>query len=175
MEEERIFSELDIKISLKEIAKEIKNLKNNKACGFDLILNEMIKTNQLYLLESLQKIFNTVLSTGVYPKIWAKGYIVPIFKNGSKDDPSNYRGITVGSCLGELFGKIMNTRLEKFLSSRNIISLEQIGFCKKKRTSDHHFVLKTLIHNKTQKNYTCFIDLKKAFDTVNHIMVYFIN
>jgi hypothetical protein len=37
MEEERIFSELDIKISLKEIAKEIKNLKNNKACGFDLI------------------------------------------------------------------------------------------------------------------------------------------
>ena len=56
MEEERIFSELDIKISLKEIAKEIKNLKNNKACGFDLILNEMIKTNQLYLLESLQKI-----------------------------------------------------------------------------------------------------------------------
>jgi hypothetical protein len=77
--------------------------------------------------------------------------------------------------LGELFGKIMNTRLEKFLSSRNIISLEQIGFCKKKRTSDHHFVLKTLIHNKTQKKYTCFIDLKKAFDTVNHIMVYFIN
>jgi hypothetical protein len=62
----------------------------------------------------------------------------------------------------------MNTRLEKFLSSRNIISLEQIGFCKEKRTSDHHFVLKTLIHNKTQKNYTCFIDLKKAFDTVKH-------
>jgi hypothetical protein len=61
----------------------------------------------------------------------------------------------------------MNTRLEKFLSSRNIISLEQIGFCKEKRTSDHHFVLKTLIHNKTQKNYTCFIDLKKGFDTVN--------
>ena len=167
MEEERIFSELDIKISLKEIAKEIKNLKNNKACGFDLILNEMIKTSQLYLLESLQKIFNAVLSTGVYPKIWAKGYIVPIFKNGSKDDPSNYRGITVGSYLGKLFGKIMNTRLEKFLSSRNIISLEQIGFCKEKRTSDHHFVLKTLIHNKTQKNYTCFIDLKKGFDTVN--------
>lgn len=133
MEEERIFSELDIKISLKVIQKEIKNLKNNKACGFYLILNEIIKASQLYLLESLQKIFNTVLSTGVYPKIWAKGYIVPIFKNGSKDDPSNYRGIIIGSCLWKLFGKIMNTRLEKFLSSRNIISLEQIGFCKEKK------------------------------------------
>jgi len=108
----------------------------------------MIKTSQLYLLESLQKIFNT----GVYPKIWAKGYIVPIFKNESKEDPRNYRGITIGSCLGKLFGKIMNTRLEKFLSSINIISLEQIGFCKEKRTSDHHFVLKTLIDKYTQQN-----------------------
>ena len=66
----------------------------------------------------------------------------------------------------------MNTRLEKFLSSRNIISLEQKGFCKGKRTSDHHFVLETLVVKYTQQNsknlYTCSIDLKKAFDTVNH-------
>jgi hypothetical protein len=82
------------------------------------ILNEMIKTSQLYLLESLQKIFNAVLSTGVYPKIWAKGYIVPIFKNGSKDDPSNYRGITVEGnntkCVGKKrFNGSVTHRLRK--------------------------------------------------------------
>jgi hypothetical protein len=68
-------------------------------------------------------------TTGHFPKIWAKGYIVPIFKSGSRDDPSNYRGITIGS--------------------RNIIKPEQFGFCKGKRTSDHHFVLKTLIEKYT--------------------------
>ena len=150
----------------------LKSLKNNKSCGFDTISNEMLKASQSYLLDSLHKVFNKVLITGVYPKLWAKGYIVPIFKCGSKDDPSNYRGITIGSCLGKLFGKILNTRLENFLNSRNIISAEQIGFCKGKRTSDHHFVLKTLIDKYTQQNskklYTCFIDLKKAFDTVDH-------
>ena len=112
------------------------------------------------------------LTTGHFPKIWAKGYIVPIFKSGSRDDPSNYRGITIGSCLCKLFVKILNNRLEKFLLSRNIIKPEQIGFCKGKRTSDHHFVLKTLIEKYTQeggkKFFICFVDLQKAFDTVNH-------
>lgn len=112
------------------------------------------------------------MTTGHFPKIWAKGYIVPIFKSGSKDDPSNYREITIGSCLCKLFVKILNNRLEKFLLSRNIIKPEQIGFCKGKPTSNHQFVLKTLIEKYTQEGgkqfFTCFVDLQKAFDTVNH-------
>jgi hypothetical protein len=47
--------------------------------------------------------------------------IVPIYKSGLKDDPTNYRGITIGSALGKLFAKILNTRLENFLFKRNII------------------------------------------------------
>jgi hypothetical protein len=114
------------------------------------------------------------LTTGHLPKIWDKGYIVPIFKSGSRDDPSNYRGITIGSCLCKLLVKILNNRLEKNLLSRNIIKPEQIGFCKGKRTSDHHFVLKTLIEKYNvysrggKQFFTCFVDLQKAFDTVNH-------
>ena len=54
--------------------------------------------------------------------------------------------------------------------SRNIIKPEQFGFCKGKRTSDHHFVLKTLIEKYTQEGgktfFTCFVNLRKAFDTV---------
>ena len=61
----------------------------------------------------------------------------------------------------------LGTRLENFLFKRNIIRPEQIGFCKNKRTSDHMFVLKTLIEKYTQNNpkvlFSCFIDLRKAF------------
>ena len=97
--------------------------------------------------------------------------------HGSTDDPSNYRSITIGSALGKLFAKILNIRLENFLSKRNIICKEQIGFCKKKRTSDHMFVLKTLIEKYTQMGpkllFSCFVDFKKAFDTVWHMGLFY--
>lgn len=117
------------------------------------------------------------MSTGNFPKLWASGYIVPIYKSGSKDDPLNYRGITIGCSVGKLFTKILNSRLEKFFFNRKIIKWEQIGFCKTKRTSDHLFVLKTLIDKYTQQGnkqlYTCIVDFKKAFDMVGHNELFF--
>ena len=127
--QEHIFNELDNKITIKEISKAISSLKNNKAGGFDSVLNEMLKYGQCYLLNSFSKLFNAVLTTGNFPKSWAKGFIVPLFKNGHKGDPSNYRGITIGSNVAKLFTKILNTRLEIFFINRNLIYKEQIDFC----------------------------------------------
>ena len=172
MEKEKVFTELDFAITEKEIVDAIHSLKNKKACGPDSIINEMIKASQSFLIKSLKKAFNLILSLGNYPKLWAEGYIIPIFKNGSKDDPNNYRGLTVNSCLSKVFTKILNKRLENFCVKRNFICPEQIGFCKGKRTSDHMFVLKCLIEKYTQSGskrlYSCFIDFKKAFDKVWH-------
>ena len=65
----------------------------------------------------------------------------------------------------------MNKRLTRFLAEKSIICNEQIGFRHGSRTSDHIFKLKTLIskylHN-SKMLYVCFIDLKKAFDSVLH-------
>ena len=144
LEEEQIFSELDFKITDKEIIEGIFSLKNKKSSGMDMILNEILKSSQSFLLNSFNKTFNFVLSTSSFPSSWANGFIVPIYKSGPKDDPTNYRGITIGSALGKLFAKILNTRLENFLFKRNIIRPEQVGFCKNKRTSHHMFALKTL-------------------------------
>ena len=63
----------------------------------------------------------------------------------------NYRGITIGSCIGKLFLKNLNNRLDNFLTMHTIICPEQIGFSKDSRTSDHMFVLKTLIDKYTQQ------------------------
>jgi hypothetical protein len=49
------------------------------------------------------------------------------------DNPSNYRGIVFNSCIGKLFTKILNSRLNEFLAKRNVTPIEQIGFAKKKR------------------------------------------
>jgi hypothetical protein len=55
----------------------------------------MIKYGQHALLPCLEKLFNIILSSGTYPKIWGEGYLITIFKSGSPSDPKNYRGITI--------------------------------------------------------------------------------
>jgi hypothetical protein len=54
------------------------------------------------------------------------GFIVPIYKSGPKDDPTNYRGITIGSALGKLFAKILNTRFYRIshLSRSSLIYIK---------------------------------------------------
>ena len=72
--------------------------------------------------------------------------------------------------LGFFLSKILSNRLYKFLEENNIICSEQIGFKKHCRTSDYILTLKCLIDKafKLSKSlYVCFIDLRKAFDTLN--------
>ena len=165
------FNETDYPITEKEIKDAIKKLKNNKSTGLDKINNEMLKYSQHVLLPNIKKIFNSILCSGIYPTSWKEGYIVPIYKSGNPLDPINYRGITILNCLGKLLNSVLNNRLTSFLIKNNIISKTQIGFEKDSRTSDHIFTLKALIDKYTKnkkKVYACFIDFKKAFDTVDH-------
>ncbi|CAG2214636.1 unnamed protein product [Mytilus edulis] len=112
-EKNLVFNDLDNDISKKEISDAIASLKSGKACGPDLISNEMLKYSQSYLIGCLYKLFNLCLKNSVYPKIWADGFISPIFKSDDPCDPSNYRGITITSTIGKLFNNILNTRLDK--------------------------------------------------------------
>ena len=93
------------------------------------------------------------------------------------DNPNNYRGISILSCVAKLFNAILTKRLDDFLKDNALINPVQIGFTKKARTADHMFVLRTLIEKYTKdtcgKLFACFIDFRKAFDTVIHdIMLY---
>ncbi len=74
------------------------------------------------------------------------------------------------SCVGKLFCSILNKRLVMFFENKGNGTKSQIGFTKNCRTSDHILTLKTLIDKYTQgstkKLYACFIDFRKAFDSV---------
>lgn len=111
-----VFNELDFQISNKEIVDAIASTKTGKACGLDSISNEMLKHSQTSLLPCLCKLFNVCFGNGVYPKIWAEGYISPIFKNVDPSSPSNYRGITIA--IGKLLNNILNIRLDSLKKKR---------------------------------------------------------
>ena len=166
-------SELDNPKSIEEIHKAIKNLKNKKAVGLDGIRNEMIKTSSRSIKYSLEKLFDLILQAGIFPTSWSNGIITALHKSGNKDDPSNYRGICINSCLGKVFCSILNTRLLNFSNNHKIFHRSQIGFLPGHRASEHIFSLRTLIdqhvtHSARGKLYTCFADFKKAFDSIWH-------
>jgi hypothetical protein len=81
-------------------------LKNNKSSSaFDNILNEYFKyADNDEFLSLISQFVNIVLDSGIFPEIWSRGIILPLYKNkGDNEDPNNYRGITILSCFGKSF------------------------------------------------------------------------
>ena len=156
-----------------EIDKLINKLKNNKSCGIDNIVNEFIKYSPSEYKQLMVKLFNLILKSGIMPSSWGMSFISPIYKNkGPKNDPNNYRGISIISCLGKLFSSTINERLSEFVETNKIIGEEQAGFRAGYSTQDHIFTLQSIIDiylNKySRKNLYCaFIDYQKAFDLVD--------
>ena len=96
---------------------------------------------------------------------------MPIFKAGSTQDVNNYRPISLLSIFSRIIEKLMHTRLYLFLEQHKAIFISQFGFQKNKSTM--HSLIEIVEKIKfciEEKKYGCgiFIDLKKAFDTVNH-------
>ena len=110
------------------------------------------------------------------PKMLYINYLITIHKKGDLDDPDNYRGIAIGSVLGKVFSLILLDRLESVVQISNPISPNQIGFKKGHRTSDHIFVLKTIVDKivKTEKRklFVAFIDFRKAYDRINKTLLF---
>ena len=166
---------LDDPFSIAEIRDGSKGLKNNKASAFDSVTNEMIKYGIPVIGPCVKLIFNKILDSQEYPKVWTGDILSPLHKSGPLDDPNNFRGISVASCLGKLFNSLLNKRLEKF--TLPLISRSQLSSCAGARTADHTLVLKFLIDKyvkqKKQKLYACFVDLKKAFDTISRVRLFY--
>ena len=162
---------LNTPITHAEIAKAISKSKNNKSPSqHDYILNEYMKCTQTEMSQIYYKLFNMVLDTGVLPETWLIGTIKPIYKNkGSVEDASNYRPITILSCLGKIFTAILNERVYRFLNDNNMLSENQAGFRSGYSTCEHIFALNFLIQKlKSQKKklFCSFIDFSAAFDSI---------
>ena len=107
---------------------------------------------------------------------WATGVIKPIYKNkGGINDPDNYRGITLLSCLGKLFTSVINERLTVFIDSNQIMSEAQAGFRKGYSTTDQIFTLKCIVELflcQGRRLFCTFVDYSKAFDSINRAILW---
>ena len=116
-------------------------------------------------------LINESFLTGIFPDKLKIAKVIAIHKKGATDDPSNYRPISLLSVFSKIFDKIMHKRLYNSLEVNDILQPLQFGF-RKKHSTQHTLISMTETIRKTIDigNFRCgiFIDLKKAFDTVNH-------
>ena len=170
--EERVeVEELDEEITQEEIEGGINRLKHGKAGGIDEASAELLQLSKNKIVGFLHKLFNQMFSTGMFPLKWAKAIVVPLYKKGEVTEADNYRGVSLLSITSKIFTGILNRRLYNWAEDNDKISKEQAGFRKSYSTIDHIFTIYSMASNclfgrRRSKFYVCFVDFKKAFDTV---------
>ena len=161
--------------SPEEIFKEISSLKGNKAPGDDNISVKILKICKNVLSSPLSYLINTIISTGKYPDKLKLGRVIPIYKKGNPSEPSNYRPITLLSIINKLIEKVLYSRYYQFFEKHRIIFNYQFGFRQDYSTTLALIEITDHLRAQTEnKNITLgiYIDLTKAFDMVNHEILF---
>jgi hypothetical protein len=118
--------------------------------------------------------FNCFLAEG-FLKGLSIGVVHALFKGGDASKFDNYKGITIGPIIAKLFIMILDKKLNEWAEQHGLRAKGQARFRKNYRTTDQLFILQTLIEQSKAKKkplYSCFVDLKKMFDTVSLEMLW---
>ena len=154
-----------------ELKSAFDQLKPNKSSGYDEIHPTVVKQAYNLIKTPLKYIFKLSINTGDFPDKLKIARVTPIFKSGEETFLNNYRPISVLPCLSKILERIMYNRLYTFLNENNLLYEKQFGF-QAAHSTDHAIVeLANQIYSKFNENkFTLgvFIDLSKAFDTVDH-------
>lgn len=112
------------------------------APGPDTISNDMLKNLTPEMKEILLKLYNKLWNRNTYPESWKEAMIVPIPKpNKNRLLPSSSRPISLTCCMGKLFERMINNRLQEYLENNGLLVPYQAGYRKKRSTIDHLVLL----------------------------------
>ena len=123
------------------------------------------------IYKSLTDLFNFSIASGEFPSDWKVAKVCPLFKSGEKCDANNYRPISVLPSIARVFERILFEQIYRHLSNNKLLYSRQSGF------RSLHSTVSALLDmtndwcfniDRGMVNGVLFLDLKKAFDTVDH-------
>ena len=154
-----------------DIAKVISSLNPKKSLGPNSIPSHILKTNSKIFSPLIAVLVNQSFDEGIFPESLKIAKVIPVYKEEDPTNCSNYRPISLLSVFSKIFERIMYSKLYSFLEKYNIIYKRQFGF-REKHSTNHALanLIETIKSFLDNNFFVCgiFIDLKKAFDTVDH-------
>ena len=158
-----------------KIKKLISELPNKYSSGYDNINNVLLKSIKDLIAHPLSIIFNMSLHEGFFPEAMKLAEVVPLFQNGSRLLLNNYRPISLLPTICKILEKAVYSRTYSFLIKHNILFRSQYGF-HKKHSCEHAVteLIGEICKGLDQGKHTIalFIDLSKAFDTIDHHILF---
>jgi len=122
-----------------DIKQGIKKLASGKVEDIDGLQAEFLKWGVELLAPHIKEIFNGVIQDG-FPEEWTTGVVIPLFKSGDTNNPSNYRTIMVNPLMGKLFGSMIEKRISRWAEDEGKGAKGQAGFRPKHSTILSHLV-----------------------------------
>ena len=154
--------------SSEEILEIITEFEGDKASDISV---RVLKKVAIHISRHLSGFINEFMELGIFPKILNIGKISPIHKKGDIQLFDNYRPISVLPIFGKIFEKVMYSRLYNFFTSTSIFYSKQFGF-RKNHSTGHaiNYSVDKILTQLQKRNHVIgiFIDLSKAFDTIDH-------
>ena len=157
-------------ISESEVVAAIKSLKNSSA-GYDELPARILKQNINIFIKPLTHLINSSIKEVIFPDELKIAKVVPIFKAADKHCIENYRPISVLSVFSKILEKVVYNHLIEFITKSKVLNKHQFGFRKQHSTNHAVISLVEKLYSALDEGniaVTCFLDLKKAFDTVDH-------
>ena len=144
---------------------------SSKSCGPNSISSNLLKNHAKAFFSPVKDMINSSFLEGAFPDTLKIAQVCTVFKKGERDLRENYRPISLLSNLSKLFERAMHSRVYAFFDNFGLFFDLQFGFRKQHSTSHALLsIIDEIRHNLDNNTFSCgiFVDLEKAFDTVNH-------
>jgi len=170
----REINEVEVEgLTVEDVKKAMRNLKNNKAIGTNGIDPELIKYGRNKLLLRIYELVRLIWEEERIHEEWKETIIVPIYKKGDRDKCENYRGITFGNAAYKILVNIILEKIKPYIET--ITGDYQNAFRYGRSVIDNIFILKIInkeIWECNQGVQYLFIDFQKAYDYVRRDMLW---
>lgn len=162
-------------VSVDKIGSMLKDLNIAKATGLDNISARYLKDAADLIAPYIAHVTNLSLEQGIVPSDMKHSKVIPLFKKGTRSDPGNYRPVSILSVTSKILERVVHEQLYQYINDSKLMYKFQSGFRKCHSTDSCLLYLTDFIRGEMDAGKLCgmiLIDLQKAFDTVDHSLLF---